>query len=116
MKFGLGEWKDEVDRSMCLFERHSQGIPDIALIWILPTSALLMLHGVDLWPIFALVGGGIYLYFLAVFMITRYVLRTDGKKIGRPEYVAFAYILGVLWMLSAIFMIALAVIELGAII
>ncbi|MEM8837592.1 MAG: hypothetical protein AAGE89_05830 [Pseudomonadota bacterium] len=114
VKFGLGEREEEVDRSMYLFERYSQGIPDIALTWILPTSALMMLHGIDLWPIFALIGGGIYLYFPPVFMITRCVLRKDGKKIGRPEYVAFAYILGILWLLSALFMIAFAVIELRA--
>ncbi len=115
IRLGVGEPEDELDRSMYLFERWSQGIPDIALTWMLPTAALLMLLNVGIWPVLALIGGGIYLYFPAVFIITRIVLRRDGKKIGKPGSVATAYILGVCWMISALIMIALAVSALGPI-
>ena len=71
IKLGLFEPEHEVDPSMYLLERMSQGIMDVLLTWILPLSALLMILGQPSWPLFALVGGGVYLYFPGVFMITR---------------------------------------------
>ena len=112
VKLGVGEAEEDVDRSMYLFERFSQGIMDVLLTWILPASALMMLLGNEQWPILALIGAGVYLYFPGVFSITRIVLKRDGKKIGGPASEATAYILGTLWTLSALFMIALAVAEL----
>ena len=112
VKLGVGEPEDELDRAMHLFERFSQGIMDILLTWILPASALMMLLGHELWPILALIGGGVYLYFPGVFSITRIVLKRDGKKIGSPASEMTAYIFGALWTLSALYMIALAIAEL----
>ena len=112
VKCGVNEPEEDVDRSMYLFERFSQGIMDVLLTWILPASALMMLLGNEQWPILALIGAGVYLYFPGVFSITRIVLKRDGKKIGGPASEATAYILGTLWTLSALFMIALAVAEL----
>ncbi|MDJ0794120.1 MAG: hypothetical protein QNI98_07730 [Woeseiaceae bacterium] len=113
VKLGLHEPEEEMDRSMHLFERFSQGIMDILLTWILPASALMMLFGHELWPILALVGGGVYLYFPGVFSITRIVLKKDGKKIGSPASEMTAYVFGALWTLSAIYMIVLAIAEIG---
>ncbi len=113
VKLGLHEPEEEMDRSMHLFERFSQGIMDILLTWILPASALMMLLGHELWPILALVGGGVYLYFPGVFSITRIVLKKDGKKIGSPASEMTAYVFGALWTLSAIYMIVLAIAEIG---
>ena len=112
VKLGLNEPEEDVDRSMYLFERFSQGIMDVLLTWMLPASALMMLLGYDHWPLLALVGGGVYLYFPGVFSITRVVLKRNGMKIGRPASEVSAYVLGTLWTLSAIYMIALAVAEL----
>lgn len=56
-KCGVNEPEEAVDRSMFLFERYSQGIMDVLLTWMLPASALMMLHGNEHWPILALVGG-----------------------------------------------------------
>ncbi len=113
VKLGVGEPEEEVDRSMYLFERFSQGIMDILLTWILPASALMMLLGYDHWPILALVGGGVYLYFPGVFSITRIVLKRDGLKIGSPASEITAYVFGALWTLSAVYMIVLAIAEIG---
>ncbi len=113
VKLGVGEPEEDVDRSMYLFERFSQGIMDVLLTWMLPASALMMLLGNEHWPILALVGGGVYLYFPGVFSITRIVLKRDGKKIGAPASELTAYVLGTLWTLSALCMITLAVAELA---
>ncbi len=114
VRLGLFEPEHEVDPSMYLFERMSQGIMDVLLTWILPLSAVLMMLGRPSWPLFALVGGGVYLYFPGVFMITRVVLKRNGKSVGRRSSVTSANIFGTLWALSAITMIVLAVIELSA--
>ena len=45
VKLGLFEPEEEVDQSMYLFERLSQGIMDVLLTWVLPLSALLMIIG-----------------------------------------------------------------------
>jgi len=113
VRLGLAEPEVEVNQSMHLFERFALGIMDSLLTWILPLSALLMIIGNSSWPLLALVGGGIYLYFPGVFMITRIVLKRHGKKVGRPSSVRTAYVFGWIWILSAITMIVLAVIELN---
>ena len=112
-KIGVGEPEEEVERSMYLFERFSQGIPDILLTWMLPASALMMLLDTQHWPILALIGGGVYLYFPSVFSITRIVLKRDGFKVGSPASQTTAYVLGALWTLSAVYMIVLAIAEIG---
>lgn len=112
VRLGLVEPEDEVDSSMHLFERFAEGIMDVLLAWILPLSALLMILDNSYWPFFALVGGGVYLYFPGVFMITRFVLKRHGKKVGSPALVKSAYIFGILWLVSAVTMIVLAIIEL----
>ncbi len=113
-KLGVGEPEEELDRSMYLFERYSQGIPDILLTWTLPASALLMLLDYEHWPILALVGGGVYLYFPGVFSITRIVLKREGFRVGSPGSQVTAYVFGALWTLSAITMIVLAIAEIGS--
>ncbi len=112
-KLGVNEPEEEIDRSMYLYERYSQGIPDFLLTWMLPASALMKLLEYELWPILALVGGGVYLYFPSVFSITRIVLKQDGYRVGRPASQLTAYVLGALWTLSAVYMIVLAVGEIG---
>ena len=112
-KLGVGEPQEEIDRSMYLFERYSQGIMDILLTWLLPASAFMMLLDYMYWPILALVGGGVYLYFPGVFSITRIVLKRDGFKVGSPASQVAAYVLGALWTLSAVYMIVLAIAEIG---
>jgi hypothetical protein len=113
IKIGLFEPEIEVDPSMFLFERYSQGIMDRLLTWILPFSAFLMVLENRYWPLFALIGGGVYLYFPGVFMIMRIVLKRHGMKVGRPSSVSAAYVFGWIWTLSSITMIVLAIRELG---
>ena len=112
IRLGLSEPENEIDHSLNLIERFAQGIMDILLTWILPVGAILMLAGKSYWPLFALVGGGVYLYFPGVFMITRIILKRHGIKVGRPSSVKAAYIFGWIWILSSISMIVLAIDEL----
>ena len=115
VRLGVNEAEGTIDQSMYLFERYSQGIMDILLTWLLPASAVMMLLDHALWPIFALVGAGVYLYFPGVFSITRIVLKRNGLAVGGRVSEVTAYVLGALWTLSALLMIALAVAELGVV-
>ena len=81
VRLGLFEPEDQLDSSVFLFERYSQGIMDVLLAWILPLAGLLMILENQYWPIFALVGGGVYLYFPGVFMITRIIWKKNGRKV-----------------------------------
>jgi hypothetical protein len=71
-----------------------------------------MLAGNSYWSLFALVGGGVYLYFPGVFMISRIILKRHGIKVGRPSSVKAAYVFGWVWILTSISMIVLAIDEL----
>lgn len=113
IKLGVFESEKDVDQSMYLFERFSQGIMDVILTWILPLSAALMIFDYSFWPVLALIGGGVYLYFPGVFIITRIVLGMRGIKIGKASSVMSAYVFGTLWTLSAIVMIYMAILKLN---
>ena len=115
VKFGVNEAEDSIDKSMYLFERYSQGIMDVLLTWLLPASAVMMLLDYAYWPVFALVGAGVYLYFPGVFSITRIVLKKNGLAVGGRVSEITAYALGTLWTLSAVLMIALATSEIGVV-
>jgi hypothetical protein len=61
------------------------------------------------WPVFALVGGAVYLYIPGCFTITRIVLGKRGLKIGTRSAQTTAYVLAVLWTVDALVMMYLAV-------
>ena len=109
----LIEKREDLDEAMYLFEIYAQGIPDFLLTWMLPASALMMLLDAPHWPILALVGAGIYLYFPIVFSVTRVVLKANGRNVGTPSNQAAAFTLGALWIFSAVAMIYLAVARLA---
>lgn len=115
VKLGVNEAEGTIDKSMYLFERYSQGIMDVLLTWLLPASAVMMLLDYAYWPVFALVGAGVYLYFPGVFSITRIALKKNGLAVGGRVSEITAYVLGTLWTLSALLMIALATAELGVV-
>lgn len=115
VRLGVNEAEDTIDKSMYLFERYSQGIMDVLLTWLLPASAVMMLLDHPYWPVFALVGSGVYLYFPGVFSITRIVLKKNGLAVGSRASEVTAYVLGALWTLSALLMIALAAADLAAV-
>ncbi len=111
-RLGVSETEAEMDKVMLTFERMSQGIMDVLLAWTLPIAGLLMLLDNRWWPVFALVGGGVYLYFPGVFMISRIVLKRDGVRTGSRSSERTAFTLGTLWTLLAIVMILRGIQEL----
>ncbi len=112
IRLGLFEAESEVDGSLYQIERLAEGIMDFLLCWMLPVSGLMMVLEIKIWPILALVGGGVYLYFPGLIILSRIVLKRQGKKIGSPSSEKAAYLFGTLWALSALIMIWLAVLKL----
>ena len=109
VKLGVFEPEEDVERGMWLIERFSQGVMDVLLTWMLPLAGMLMILDHILWPILALIGGGVYLYFPGVFIITRIVLKKRGLKIGSRSAELTAYVFGSIWIISAVTMIGLAI-------
>ena len=112
-KLGLSEPENEIDETLYVVETRAQGLVDMLLTWTLPLSGLLMILEHKLWPVLALTGGGIYLYFSGLIILQRVFLKQRGKKVGRPSAERSAYIFGFIWMLCALSMIVLAVDDLG---
>jgi len=106
-KIGLNNPEDEMDRSLYIIETKANGLSDILLTWIFPLSGMLMLLDHESWPFFALVGGGIYIYFALLTIFCRVFLKRDGKKVGSASSEKVAYIFSAIWIVSAATMIVL---------
>ena len=102
-----------MNTTIITYETFRMGIMDFLLMWILPVSGYLMITGNVWWPVFALVGGAVYLYIPGCFTITRIVLGKRGLKIGTRSAQITAYVLAVLWTVDSLVMMSLAVNELN---
>ena len=112
-KLGLCEAEHEMDQTLYVLETRAQGLADLLLTWTLPLSGLLMILGHRLWPVLALAGGGIYLYFSSLIILNRQFLERRGRKVGRASAKYVAYVFALIWILAAATMIMLAIRELG---
>ena len=110
-KLGLCEAEGEMDPVLFLIETKANGLTDVLLTWMLPLSALLMILNVSGWPILALIGGGVYLYFSSIIVLNRVFLKRQGRNVGKASSEYTAYALGFIWIVSAIAMITLAIRE-----
>ncbi len=113
-KLGVCEAEGEMDPVLFLIETKANGLTDVVLTWMLPLSALLMILDVSGWPILALIGGGIYLYFPGPVILNRVFLKRHGRNIGKASSEYTAYVLGFIWIISATAMITLAIREISA--
>lgn len=110
---GLLEPEEEIDRSLRIIEAKAMGFVDMSLGWTLPASALLMLLNHPAWPYLALLGAGVFIYFSALFILSRVYLKRAGRKVGRQASERAAYAFGAIWILCALSMAALAVSDLS---
>ena len=113
-KLGVCETEGEIDPVLYLIETKANGLTDNALTWTLPLSALLMILDVSVWPILALIGGGIYLYFPGLSVRNRVFLKRHGRNVGKASSEYGAYVFGCIWIISATAMITLAIREISA--
>ena len=109
VKLGVLEPEEEVDATLYIVEARAMGLTDMLLAWTLPAAALAMLLGHPIWPYLALFGSGVFVYFSAVFMLTRLYLKKRELKVGRPASERAAYLFGTLWIVTALTLAVLAV-------
>lgn len=107
-KLGVNSPEEEMDQSLYIIETKANGLSDILLAWTLPLSSLLMILDRKTWPVLALIGSGIYIYFALLTIFTRIFLKKRGKKVGSPSSEKTAYVFSAIWILSSITMIVLA--------
>ncbi len=108
-KIGLNDPEVEMDQSLYIIETKANGLSDMLLTWTLPLAGLLMILDHVSWPYFALVGGGIYIYFALLTIFCRLYLKKAGKKVGSPSSEKAAYIFSVIWIVTSVTMITLAI-------
>lgn len=113
IKLGLLEAKAEMDETFYIIEARALALNDLLFGWVLPLSGLLMLWGHSWWPYFALMGGGITLYFSALIVLSRLFLKREGKKVGGAAAEKAAYVFSLLCYLASVTMVALAIANLS---
>jgi hypothetical protein len=112
VKLGVLEPKEEMDDTFYIIDSKVLGANDMALTWILPVSAVMMLFDSTYWPVFALIGSGIFVYFSGYIILSRLVLRSAGKKVGSNSSQVSGHVFGLLWIIASIGMSVLSIIKL----
>jgi hypothetical protein len=113
VRLGVLEPEADVDPTLRIMEARVEGLVEIFLLWTLPAGALLMILEHPFWPYLGLVGGGAFLYFSGLIMLTRVLLKRAGRKVGRRASERAAYLFGSLWVVSALVMIGLSIASLS---
>lgn len=113
IKLGLLESKSEMDETFYIIEARALALNDLLFGWILPLSGLLMLWDNSWWPYFALMGGGITLYFSGFIVLSRIFLKREGKRIGGPAAAKAANLFSLFCSVASMMMITLAITHLS---
>jgi Na+-transporting methylmalonyl-CoA/oxaloacetate decarboxylase gamma subunit len=95
-KLGLTEKEGEVD-STFYFDVRAECIWDALTLWTLPLAAILLIIDGALWPLFSLIGGGIYIYFAGRGIIQRVLMQGGDIMVGEPKNVKVFYLFLGLW-------------------
>ncbi len=106
-KLGLTEPEEEVD-PVFFADVRAECIWDSLSLWTLPLAAALLILGEPNWPLFGLVGGGMYVYFAGRCLAQRAAMQRRGIRIGKPPSVKAAYVLMTLWGAAGLVSILLA--------
>jgi hypothetical protein len=107
-KYGLSEPASDVDPTFYV-DIRGEAIWDTIILWTLPLAGILLILNNPLWVYFALVGGGMYLYFAGRGIAVRLAMQRQGIRIGKSKTVKMIYMFLILWGLIAAVTIAMAV-------
>jgi len=107
-KLGLIEPEADVDPTFYADVR-SEAYWDTAILWTLPLAGVLLALNRPMWAYFGLVGGGMYLYFAGRGIVVRRVMQRRGIRIGMPGNLGVINIFLILWGLTAVITIIMAI-------
>ena len=107
-KLGVVEPESGVDPTF-LVDAKGEATWDALILWVLPVAGILLVIDSPYWAYFGLVGGGMYLYFAGRGIVVRRMMQRRGIRIGNPETLKLFYAFLVLWGLTGLVTIVLAV-------
>ncbi len=107
VRMGLVEPESDVDPVFGA-DVSAEAIWDALSLWILPVAAILLVVGAPSWPIFGLVGGGMFLYFAGRGIAQRVVMQRRGIRVGKPATRRVACLFLALWGAIGVATIGLA--------
>ena len=108
VKWGVTESQVDVEPAFYT-DICGEAIWDSIVLWTLPVAGVLLILNTPHWTYLGLVGGGMYLYFAGLGIVTRIIMQRRGFRIGKPESLKVAYIFLTLWGLAAIITITIAI-------
>ena len=85
---------------------------DFLTLWTMLVAGVLLIIDNSAWAYFALVGGGMYVYFAGRGIFTRVAMQRRGFRVGNPLNLKLGYTLLAVWGVMAVITIAAAVVAL----
>lgn len=110
MKINIIGSETEVDKTYFL-DMQGSALWDSITFWTLPLSGFLLILANPLWVYFALIGGGMYLYFVGRNIVSIFKLQSKGIIIGNVKKLKVKLLVLMIWGFITIITIILALIE-----
>lgn len=112
VRLGLGEAESDID-PVFYIDGRGEAMWDAMILWLFPLAGVLLLIQHPSWPIFAVLGGGVYLYFSGRGLIVRIMMQRSGIRIGSPGNIKVAYLFLILWAVAAVVTISMGIMALA---
>ena len=93
---------------------QGEALWDFLTLWTLVVAGVLLLIDHESWPIFGLIGGGVYVYFAGRGILTRLEMQRSGFRIGEPSNVRLGLIMLAVWGVIGLITIVAAAMSLGS--
>ena len=108
VKLTLMEDQNEVEPTFWS-DIRGEALWDVLTTWTMVVAGVLLIVDSDAWPYFALVGGGMYVYFAGRGVFTRVAMLQSGLRIGSRQSVWLGMVLLTAWGLLGLITIVAAV-------
>jgi hypothetical protein len=111
VKLSLMEAEDDVEPTFWA-DMRGEAIWDTLTLWTMMVAGVLLIADQQAWPYFALVGGGMYLYFGGRGIVARAAMLRRNLRIGDRRNVLLGFVFSAIWATMAIVTIVAAVMSL----
>ena len=113
VRWKLMEAEEDVEAAFWA-DARGEAVWDTFTLWTMAVAGVLLIADQPGWPYFALVGGGMYLYFGGRGILTRTAMIRRGLRIGDPQNVKLGLVFSGVWAAMAAVTIVAAVVALDA--
>ena len=111
VRLSLMEAEDDVEATFWA-DMRGEAIWDTLTLWTMMVAGVLLIADQQAWPYFALVGGGMYLYFGGRGIVARAAMLRRNLRIGDRRNVLLGFVFSAIWATMAIVTIVAAVMSL----